>query len=354
MYCSAVRIIDATSMTLSSAMLRDLCAPMLENAEPEQVHAWLRTYRPEVINLIVPHLRAKCKGLRTIRLGSANEPFGHDSWEVHFRPAQKSDKPWHVEHIYAIGYDTSRPVPSRWSPAVPAPPSPEYEVRSRFDLKLSSAHRPIHESWTSAFSNGKSCSSFCRSIDFGEVEVSLPTITALYKWQSSAEHTDRLGTIIAINVPTISRVDFGKFVRAASASLTYLDLAGGSGERMITVSAKDLTFLVSKISKYLPNLQLLAISTDDISRAASACQKKMRRHHLDSPGSVKELYIRTTVEPKRLLRVIRFLARICHPDADLHIGRSVRARPRDDGEEQSGYLRFLLSYVIHCCSSMTT
>jgi hypothetical protein len=80
----------------------------------------------------------------------------------------------------------------------------------------------------------------------------------------------------------------------------------------------------------------------------------MRRHHLDSPGSVKELYIRTTVEPKRLLRVIRFLARICHPDADLHIGRSVRARPRDDGEEQSGYLRFLLSYVIHCCSSMTT
>lgn len=339
MYCDAVHTIDATTMTLSPTVLRELNIenlPASGTARKTHIAKWVSQYRPQLINVLVPQLRAKCSGLQSIHFGSPYKPFGKRSWTVHFRRAmgKRWDMPdeavtadWHITYAVTRTLDLSLPPPKRFQPSRPRSPSEAFVMRPRFDLMLGASGPTVHADWLTVrgLKGRKPLSDIWRAVNFGKLPVELGLITSLFKRQRSAGHPERLQRVVAEYFAPYNFAAFQIFARVAGTSITHLALADRYDASGVCLSFAQLPDIILLVQSHLPNLSVLRIALSGIAQSERLLKDKLVPELLDSPGSIRTLKI--FAEPSYaggLFNTIRILARLCGKGAELDISNSFK------------------------------
>jgi hypothetical protein len=340
MYCSCVRNIDATTMTLSPTVISQLNIrnlPESGSGRKRRIAQWLRTkFRPQLINIIVPQLLFKCPGLQSVHFGNKYEAFGSPSWTVYFRPATDTrwDEPdtpvtakWHIVYVSTIKFDISLPLPSLTIFPDPEAPSAVYAIRPWFDLVLRSGGPAIHEDWQTLLGKGGiACfNDVFGAIKLGSLPVDIDTLSFLCGSQKHAVHQKLLHHITADRVKSYSSSGFRLLARIASSSLTYLSLADRYDSSRASIDFAELPELINTIRYRLPNLKVLRIALSGIAGAEDSLKQKLRNGELSNSqrGPVVTLSFFTEPYSGRLFNIIRVLHKACAQEAEIAIGDSV-------------------------------
>jgi hypothetical protein len=185
-----------------------------------------------------------------------------------------------------------------------------------------------------------------KSLQSGEVQISLDTLISIYQRQSARGHIDRLSKIKASCMSSWDVTDFQRFAVTASHSLTSLDLAGlywspskqGQGD----IAFSDLPAFIKIIKDSLVNLTELKMSIRGGETAEKVCGEMLDSGILEERGTLLDLALIAGLDAFVPFNSVRAISPLCAEGARTFVGPgAVGYRHGSNDDTQGRFLQVL-------------
>jgi hypothetical protein len=297
--------------------------------------AWLRNYRPDMVNVLLPPLRKKCKNLRQVSFEKAEpEPFDDPSWIVYLDSSLEDDEDGSgalsgsIDYIHSETYSLSTSPPSD----IPPPTAPSgFQINNRFDPTLTAGGEgqiPLYGQWLLALREAPCFAKLHASIALGDLPLTFDDLIVIYERQASSRRGQRLEEVDAPGI-TPCLAGFRSFARVASSSLTKLVLADSYDEHRTSLSIGEINLLVPLIRYEFPHLDHLALALHGVDRAEAICQDLLYNGMLGDIGTLTHLDIYVAPTKTHCFNVVRYLGILVDTESTIRTHGAARAWEAD-------------------------